>query len=523
MSTSRNRKRPRSRRPDTVQKPSGTFHPRVQKVGPEHFGIVAVDCAKARFKWMLTDFYGNVLVPPTTTQHERADLDQAIALVRRAAHDHDLKDLLVAIERTGRYHHTPRRAFGDAGFETRIVHPFATSRLRQPADPGNKTDDTDLAAIQRAAVNGFALVEQTLDEQWTTFRLLIRHRRDLVEKAAALHAQIREHLDAALPGFAACFANLWDSDCALHLARHFTTPAAILSAGRDGLRHSLDAARVRFQSPTLDTVLAWAAQAAPPDLGAAAHHRFALTLDDDRLQKRREIQTLERDSAAYLCRTPYVLLLSFPGINVVSAADFAAEMGPIEHYANSRNITGRAGLRPSRYQSDEVDRANGPLVRCCNHKLRAAIMRVADNLILCNHHFNVLGHTWKTQGKDPRHTRVKVGMRFCRIAYQIVAGQQVFRHPCLQARHYVLDKLMAFHRDHDTGAAEQLLDLQAALAQVPQREHQAEAVPLHEELEKIQQGRRRGPQVLGDILPIVLARLGVGGVQSTASGEPDPS
>ena len=68
------------------------------------------------------------------------------------------------------------------------------------------------------------------------------------------------------------------------------------------------------------------------------------------------------------------------------------------------------------------------------------------------------------------------------------------------------------------------LDRQVAhLAQVPPREHRAEAVPLAEELEKIEQGRRRGPQLLADILPIVLARLGVGGVQSTASGEPDPS
>jgi transposase len=523
MSSSRTRRRPRGRRPDAVQKPRGAFHPRVQKVGPEHFGIVAVDCAKARSKWMLADFYGRILVPPTTVEHNRAALAQAIDQLRQAVGTHGLQDLLVAIERTGRYHHTPRRAFAAAGFETRIVHPFATSRLRQPADPGNKTDDTDLNAIHRAAVNGFALVEQTLDEQWTTFRLLIRHRRDLVEKAAALRAQIREHLDAALPGFAACFADLWDRDCAWHLVRHFATPADLLAAGLGGLRHSLDSAGVRYQRPTLDTILAWAAQAAPPDLGAAAHRRFALALDDDRTQKAREIQALERDVAAYLSRTPYVLLLSFPGVNVVSAADFAAEMGPIDHYAGPRNITGRAGLRPSRYQSDQVDKADGPLVRCCNRKLRAAILRVADNLIKCNHHFNVLAHTWLKEKKDPRHTRVKVGLRFCRIAYQIVAGQQVFRHPGLQGRHYVLDKLVAFHRDHDSSVAEQLRDLQAALSQVPPCEHRAEAVPLAEELEKIQQGRRRGPQVLGDILPIVLARLGVGGVQSTVSGEQDPS
>jgi hypothetical protein len=130
-----------------------------------------------------------------------------------------------------------------------------------------------------------------------------------------------------------------------------------------------------------------------------------------------------------------------------------------------------------------------------------------------------LATQWAAQGKDPRHTRVKVALRFCRIAFQMVAGRQVFRHPSIQGRHYILDKLTAFHRDHDTGMAEVLRDLQAAIGQVPPREYAAEAKPLAEELQKIHDGRRRGPQLLGDILPIVLARLGVGAIQSVESGE----
>jgi transposase len=223
---------------------------------------------------------------------------------------------------------------------------------------------------------------------------------------------------------------------------------------------------------------------------------------------------LEREIASRLVRTPYVLLLSFPGINVVSAADFAGEMGPVEHYANAKSITGRAGLRPSRYQSDQVDKADGRLVRNANHALRAAILGIADNLIVCNHHFQTLARLWAAQGKDPRHSRVKVGLRFCRIAFQMVAGRQVFRHPGIQGRHYILDKLTAFHRQHDTDMVEVLRDLQATIEQIPPREHAAEAQPLSEELDRIQDGRRRGPQVLGDILPVVLARLGVGAVQS---------
>jgi hypothetical protein len=329
-----------------------------------------------------------------------------------------------------------------------------------------------------------------------------------------LQVQIREHLDAALPGFAACFNDLWECDYAMFLTRSFPSAQALRQAGLHGLCQSLDNAGLRYQRRSLQPVLDWAKHAAAPDRGAACRLRLAWTLDDDRCRKTQEMQAVERDSAAALARTPYVLLLSFPGVNVVSAADFAAEAGPIEDYANAKAISGRAGLRPSRYQSDQVDKANGPLVRCGNRRLRAALLRIADNLVTCNHHFNALLGLWKLGGKDPRHSRVKVASRFCRIAYQIVAGRQVFHHPGLQGRHYILSKLTAFHRDHHSSAAEQLRDLQAAATQVPPCERLAEAQPLQEELHRIQRGGRRGPQLLADILPIVLARLGVGGVQS---------
>jgi len=518
MAATRARKRPAARRFE-VGKPRGVLRPRVQQVGPEHFGIVCFDCAKLRSKFLLADFYGRVLVPPTTVAHNRPDLDAAVAQVRQAFTDHQLRDGLVAIERTGRYHRLVQRTFAAAGFETRILHPFATKQYRQPVDPGNKTDDTDLAAIHRATVTGCALLEATRDEAWTTLQLLIRQRRDLVRKGAALNCQIRDHLEAALPGYAACFDKLWESTVAWHLLRHYPTAEQLRGAGVTTLCHSLRQAGIRFQQRTVQAVLDWAEQAAPGDVAASQHHRIALALHDDRQRKTQEIQALERDIAGRLVRTPYILLLSFPGINVVSAADFAGEAGPIEHYANAKCITGRAGLRPSRYQSDQVDKASGPLVRHCNRALRAAILGIADNLILCNHHFQVLATQWAGQGKDPRHTHVKVGARFCRIAFQMVAGRQVFRHPSIQGRHCILDKLSAFHRDHDTGMVEVLRDLQAAVDQLPARARAAEAKPLQEELQKIQDGRRRGPQLLGDILPIVLARLGVGVIPSTESGE----
>jgi transposase len=198
-------------------------------------------------------------------------------------------------------------------------------------------------------------------------------------------------------------------------------------------------------------------------------------------------------------------------------------MGPMCNYANPRCITGRAGLYPSRHQSDQVD-VSGSLVKCANRRLRYAILVIADNLITCNHHFAKLAEAWRQrQDVDARLVRVRVAMRFCRISFQMVAGGQVFNHPAARERDYVLAKLIAFHQKHQTPALAVQRDLQRASLQLPAGQRAAEAKPLQEELNRIQQGRRHGPQPLGEILPAVLAALAAKVVQSPPSGAADPT
>src|SRR6516162_7108172 len=143
----RGARRAKARKAFVLQKSTGQVTARVQAVGAEHFGIVAIDCAKARSRYFLADFYGRTLLEPTTVAHNRGDLQAAIDRVRQAMRQHQLADLVVAIERTGEYHRPVQHAFRQADFETRLVHPFTSKQYRQPADPGYKTDDTDLAAI----------------------------------------------------------------------------------------------------------------------------------------------------------------------------------------------------------------------------------------------------------------------------------------------------------------------------------------------------------------------------------------
>ncbi len=525
----------RRRRPASLAKPSGSIHPRVQAVGPEHFGIVAVDCAKARSKWMLTDFYGNVLIEPTPVEHTRPGLNDFTARIRRAMSEHDLRDLVVAIERTGNYHRPIKRAALAAGLEARVVHPLASRQFRLPADPNNKTDDTDLAAICRAAVNGFGLLDPVLDDVHAALRLLTRHRRDLVRKNAALRNQIHVELDALFPGLAAATGDIFDHEPALTIARHLGSARAIRAAGLDGLAALLKAERVACQRRSLVKILAWAGRAAEPAGCTEIHERIFLYLDDERRARLRAIRALEAEAASLLARTPYLLLLSFPGINVVSAAEFAGEMGPIANTPRDGAITGRAGLYPARYQSDATDHT-GPLVSRGNRSLRYVILLIAENLLRCNDHFGALGAAWREAGVPPRARVVRAAQRFCRIAYQMVAGRRVFRHPSCRERHYILEKLFIFYGEHETPAEQVLGDLRAAVEWIPEAEYAAEAArlpaprppapagrPRPAGRPPASNGRRTGPRPLVAILPELLLRLGVNLVESSPSGESDPA
>ena len=334
------------------------------------------------------------------------------------------------------------------------------------------------------------------------------HRHNLVKQRARLMVQIRRLLHQTMPGF----ADLWEDDKLFHksialcVALNFSSADAIRKAGVNGIASHLRDATVRFQTRTIERIVAWAGTAADPSELAALQTRQWRQLNEVRQLFSQQIGAAEREIAGFLVKTPYVLLLSVTGINVVSAARLAGEAGPIEHYASARAINGRAGLYPSRYQSNEVDHADGSLVRQCNRKLRGAAMLVAENLIKCHPYYRGLSALWLQQKVDPRDRRCRIANRAMRMVYQLVGGRQVWRGKGVD-RQYLLAKLQEFHRVHKSPLDHAIRDLQEAFAWLPKSAYAAEAKPLEELARK----KHRGPKPIGELMVPLLIRLGVRG------------
>ena len=189
-------------------------------------------------------------------------------------------------------------------------------------------------------------------------------------------------------------------------------------------------------------------------LSGPLHHAIWTDLEGLFQHCRQRIAEVERQLARDLVQTPYVRLLAMPGVNVVLAAELAGEMGPITSYANANGITGRSGLYPSRYQSDQTDQ-NGPLIRKANRRIRCALMRIAESLACHCAYYRGLADTDRVRGLHTKASRVKTANKFTRVAFACVAGNEPMKHPAFQNPDSILEKLRQFHHVHKTPIGDQ--------------------------------------------------------------------
>jgi transposase len=421
---------------------------RVRKIGGDKFGVLVVDSSKKNAELWMTDFYGEPLWDesrtfPITDGH----LNEMIHVVGNTCRERGLKDLVVGIEQTGRYHRPITRAL-ERRWDVKTIHPFVTKQLRQPASPGVKTDGVDLEAMSRAIISGYGDDQRSLPLLHTKWQLLNRAREDAVERRRRLKQQSQERLHAFMPGYAAMFEHLWETPAALAIVEVYGSAKRLLASDVESVRERLRSQGMRMMRPTINRMLAWAADAPSPDPGGALNRRLWCDTLRSIEHLGRDIIRYERSLASYLVQTPFVLLLSIPGINVVSASGYGSEVGPITHYIKPSHLNGRAGLFPSRYQSDQTDCADGPMVGGRNARLRDAVMEIVTNLILHNDYFQGWSALRAQRGWSKKKIHVAMANRFNRIAYHMVAGRMLFDHPCLKKRHPVLKKLAVFSLAH---------------------------------------------------------------------------
>jgi transposase len=246
----------------------------------------------------------------------------------------------------------------------RVVHVpgLAVNRARQAIAGGEtKSDPRDARVIAdqvrcRRDLRPIAVEDETLAE----LHLLVGRRRDLVAEQTRRLSRLHDLLSRIHPGLERALD--LTSKGGLWLLTRYVTPAEIRAAGRARLLRHLRGSGARH----VETIAADALEAAQRQQITLPGERVAAglcrELAREALAARERLADLDAHLAQVVGAHPDgTLIRSLPGMGVILTAEFLAEVGSRDRFADADALAAAAGLAPVLRQSGKVRFLRRPL------------------------------------------------------------------------------------------------------------------------------------------------------------------
>jgi transposase len=336
--------------------------------------FVGLDWAAQEHEVCVIDAQGSVLAR-RKFPHDRQGLAELMRWLARFG-----AQLPVAIERPSGL---IVDALVEAGHRVVPIHPNAVKACRpRYRCHGGKSDVSDaylLADLLRTDGHRWQALSPQSDSI-RALRALVRSRDDLVHTRIALGSQLTSTLQAFWPGAACIFADV-TSPIALAFLARYPSPAAAARLDEVRLRRFCRSQGYSGRRSAADLLarLRSAAEGLTGPLTAEANGQVVTSMVAVLQPLVEQLAGLTRRIERFVESLPDgQIIMSFPRAGHVCAAQILAELGDVrERFPNADRLAAEAGAVPVTYQSGK---ARSVTFRwACNHRLRQAVMCLADN------------------------------------------------------------------------------------------------------------------------------------------------
>jgi transposase len=318
----------------------------------------------------------------------------------------------------------------EAGFEVVPIHPNVVKATRpRYRAAGGKSDPGDaylLADLLRTDGHRFKPIAPLSDES-RALRALVRTRDDLVAERVALANQLRSLLESFWPGAAVLFADI-DSPIALAFLGQYPTPQSAARFGPKRLAAFL--ARISYCGRrSAEELLARLRSAPSLTLGEAETEAKgglvrALVAILATLVQQLQGLTAEIEHAVST-HTDAAVILSFPRIGRVNAAQILAELGHVSRFASEQQLAAEAGVAPVTSASGKQRAVT--FRWACNKRLRRALTCWADNSRHASPWAAALYSAARARGCDHPHAVRILARAWVRVLWQCLANAQPYQ------------------------------------------------------------------------------------------------
>lgn len=412
----------------------------VRETGTDSMLIVAIDAAKYTHKAIICTFYGDVLVKPFEFDASMTGLEKVKEQIRIERDRLGMNKVVVGVETTGHYYEDLVRRCQSEGYHVRILNAATTAQERQALLNWSKTDNLDLMAIVQSIIHGRGTSNELSVGDVHNLQKLTRARRVLVGERTSTENLIRVHVDHIFREFqgksiwvngkrehVAPFSNLF-SKAPRYFMRHSLHPSDILSLGEEGLRELSIRENLKLRDKTIKVLIDYAQNSISQPKEFVESDQFLLRLELDRLDLLdKQIQILEREIEDLFIQTEGAVILSVPGIGVVTGAELYAEMGDISDFDHAGQLIKMAGTNPIVKQSGGKKPSYFGVSKQGRRTFRNITYQVGRSLAVNNPEMKQKYLAFKERGKHPRQAYVALGNRMIRLAFSMIRNQTLYR------------------------------------------------------------------------------------------------
>jgi transposase len=402
--------------------------------------IIPIDASKVVQKAMILNYFGDVVHTPFAFMVSQTGMSFLTQKMEEAKQSFQAERIFVGIEATGHYYEDIVRILTTEGYSVHIINPASTHEERKQHLTFTKTDDIDLYLIAEALVGNKATNAKLSVGQFRQLQNLTRARRSEVNKRSRIKTEIRtlhDHIWREYQGYSVLvdrkvktkkiFSDFWGK-ASLHILSYYPHASNILQLGEIGLKRISKENNLKIRKTVIEKLLYAAKESVSKDLEELSSELFLLKQKlKDYEWHTNNIRAYEQEIERIFINTNGLLLLTVPGIGLVTAAEIYCEMGDLTHYTSANQLIKKAGTNPVIKQSGKGEGHRGRISKQGNANLRRAVYTAGKSLCVHNEALKPFHSRLKDKGKKAGSVYIAMGNKFLKIAFAMLKNQQPFK------------------------------------------------------------------------------------------------
>ena len=394
--------------------------------------IVGVDIAKAVQWARFVDYRGLEIGKALRFQNNKTGFENILTSIKANCNLRGMNDVIVGLEPTGHYWKTLANYLLLRGITVVMVNPYHTKRAKELDDNSpTKNDKKDALTIAKLVRDGRYYKTYMPQDIYAELRVLSTARISLMKRRNALQNTITAVLDEYFPEIETVFKNPLKGKASLQILKSCPFPALIVKMNVDEIVDELKKAVKKTVGRKKAQQLF---DAAKNSIGvrygiASAKLKIGLMVEELELLTN-QLERLEVEMKKSLAETGFgEIILSVPGIGVVSAASFLGEIGDPMRFENPRQISRMAGY--NLVEDSSGKNKSGTMISKRGRKnLRSILYQMALSMVAVNEEMKELYAYLKTRPNNPlkkKQALIVIAKKAISVIYNLIKKNTVYR------------------------------------------------------------------------------------------------